>query len=80
MNAPASKFVTYTRLHYGRLANRNPEGPNIGLINSLAVYSAPTSKITASSKPRTAKVGDAITDVWISTSAIEEGNYRYRPG
>ena len=33
------KFVTCTYTHYGRLCPiETPEGPNIGLINSLATY------------------------------------------
>jgi DNA-directed RNA polymerase subunit beta len=40
--------------HYGRICPiETPEGPNIGLINSLATYAASTS--TASSRARTAR-------------------------
>ncbi len=38
VNVQASKFETYTRLTTVAYVNRNPEGPNIGLINSLSVY------------------------------------------
>ncbi|MFQ6023156.1 MAG: DNA-directed RNA polymerase subunit beta [Acidiferrobacterales bacterium] len=61
--------------HYGRVCPiETPEGPNIGLINSLAVY-ARTNEYgfleTPYRKVESAKVGDDIQYL----SAIEEGEY-----
>jgi DNA-directed RNA polymerase beta subunit len=39
VSAPASRSATCTRRHYGRMCPiETPEGPNIGLIGSLATY------------------------------------------
>ena len=61
--------------HYGRVCPiETPEGPNIGLINSLASMRAPTS--TASSRRRTARSKNGkVTDEIEYLSAIEEGQY-----
>ncbi|MEI6413726.1 MAG: DNA-directed RNA polymerase subunit beta [Pseudomonadota bacterium] len=61
--------------HYGRVCPiETPEGPNIGLINSLAVY-ARTNKYGFLETPYR-KVGDGrVTDRIDYLSAIEEGRY-----
>ena len=61
--------------HYGRLCPiETPEGPNIGLINSLAVYSRTNQYGFLETAYR--KVVDAqVTDEVEFLSAIEEGNY-----
>src|SRR5438046_10704143 len=61
--------------HYGRVCPiETPEGPNIGLINSLALY-ARTNKFGFLETPYR-KVKDSKTTSEISyLSAIEEGNY-----
>jgi DNA-directed RNA polymerase subunit beta len=61
--------------HYGRVCPiETPEGPNIGLINSLAVY-ARTNDYGFLETPYR-KINDGIvTDTIIYLSAIEEGNY-----
>jgi DNA-directed RNA polymerase subunit beta len=60
--------------HYGRICPiETPEGPNIGLINSLATFAASTS--TASSRPRTARSIDGkVTDEVVYLSAMEEAS------
>ncbi|MCA1778683.1 MAG: DNA-directed RNA polymerase subunit beta, partial [Xanthomonadaceae bacterium] len=61
--------------HYGRLCPiETPEGPNIGLINSLAVYSRTNSYgflETPYCKVNSGKVTDEVSYL----SAIEEGDY-----
>ncbi|MBN8477989.1 MAG: DNA-directed RNA polymerase subunit beta [Burkholderiales bacterium] len=61
--------------HYGRVCPiETPEGPNIGLINSLALY-ARTNEYGFLETPYR-KVDDAkVTDVIHYLSAIEEGQY-----
>ncbi|GHC37467.1 DNA-directed RNA polymerase subunit beta [Aidingimonas halophila] len=61
--------------HYGRLCPiETPEGPNIGLINSLATYSYANSYGFLETPYR--KVVDRqVTDEVIHLSAIEEGDY-----
>jgi DNA-directed RNA polymerase subunit beta len=61
--------------HYGRVCPiETPEGPNIGLINSLAVY-ARTNDYGFLETPYR-KVGDGrVTDAVEYLSAIEEGQY-----
>ncbi len=61
--------------HYGRVCPiETPEGPNIGLINSLALY-ARTNKYGFLETPYR-KVKDAkVTNEIAYLSAIEEGNY-----
>ncbi len=61
--------------HYGRVCPiETPEGPNIGLINSLACTPAPTA--TASSRRRIARwTDDRVSDQIEFLSAIEEGHY-----
>ncbi|QCI26588.1 DNA-directed RNA polymerase subunit beta [Buchnera aphidicola (Thelaxes californica)] len=61
--------------HYGRVCPiETPEGPNIGLINSLAVY-AKTNKYGFLETPyRTVHLGSVSNDIHY-LSAIEEGNY-----
>ena len=57
--------------HYGRICPiETPEGPNIGLINSLA--SMPGSTSTASSKAPTARSKGKVTDEVVYLSAMEE--------
>ncbi|WP_110648492.1 DNA-directed RNA polymerase subunit beta [Salinicola peritrichatus] len=61
--------------HYGRLCPiETPEGPNIGLINSLATYSK-TNSYGFLETPYRKVVDRQITDEVVHLSAIEEGDY-----
>ena len=61
--------------HYGRLCPiETPEGPNIGLINSLAVY-AKTNAYGFLETPYRRVENCKVTDKIEYVSAIEEGNY-----
>lgn len=61
--------------HYGRVCPiETPEGPNIGLINSLAVY-ARTNKYGFLETPYRRVVDARVTDEVEYLSAIEEGQY-----
>jgi DNA-directed RNA polymerase subunit beta len=61
--------------HYGRLCPiETPEGPNIGLINSLAVY-ARTNRHGFLETPYRKVVDTQVTDEIEFLSAIEEGQY-----
>ncbi len=61
--------------HYGRLCPiETPEGPNIGLINSLAVYSR-TNSYGFLETPYCKVVNGKVTDDVSYLSAIEEGDY-----
>ncbi|WP_136255941.1 DNA-directed RNA polymerase subunit beta [Onishia niordana] len=61
--------------HYGRLCPiETPEGPNIGLINSLATYSH-TNSYGFLETPYRKVVDGQITDDVMQLSAIEEGNF-----
>ncbi len=61
--------------HYGRVCPiETPEGPNIGLINSLAVY-ARTNKYGFLETPYRKVIGGRATLEIEYLSAIEEGNY-----
>ncbi|MEZ5589560.1 MAG: DNA-directed RNA polymerase subunit beta [Gammaproteobacteria bacterium] len=61
--------------HYGRVCPiETPEGPNIGLINSLAVY-ARTNKYGFLETPYRKVVDSKVTDQIDYLSAIEEGNF-----
>ncbi|HBS52175.1 MAG TPA: DNA-directed RNA polymerase subunit beta [Coxiellaceae bacterium] len=61
--------------HYGRLCPiETPEGPNIGLINSLAIY-AKINKYGFIESPYRKVVAGKLTDEIIFLSAIEEGNF-----
>jgi DNA-directed RNA polymerase subunit beta len=61
--------------HYGRVCPiETPEGPNIGLINSLAVY-ARTNDYGFLETPYRKIVDGKVTDDFDYLSAIEEGNY-----
>ncbi|WP_083235062.1 DNA-directed RNA polymerase subunit beta [Candidatus Marithrix sp. Canyon 246] len=61
--------------HYGRLCPiETPEGPNIGLINSLAVY-AKTNAYGFLETPYRVVENAKVTDKIEYVSAIEEGNY-----
>lgn len=61
--------------HYGRVCPiETPEGPNIGLINSLAVY-ARTNQYGFLESPYRKVVNAKITDEVEYLSAIEEGQY-----
>jgi DNA-directed RNA polymerase subunit beta len=61
--------------HYGRVCPiETPEGPNIGLINSLAVY-ARTNEYGFLETPYRKVVGTRVTDQIDYLSAIEEGQY-----
>ena len=61
--------------HYGRVCPiETPEGPNIGLINSLAVY-ARTNKFGFLETPYRKIENGAVTDQVEYLSAIEESNY-----
>jgi DNA-directed RNA polymerase subunit beta len=61
--------------HYGRVCPiETPEGPNIGLINSLSVY-ARTNKYGFLETPYRRVVNGHVTDEVSYLSAIEEGRY-----
>lgn len=61
--------------HYGRVCPiETPEGPNIGLINSLALY-ARTNEYGFLESPCRKVVNGVATDKIIYLSAIEEGKY-----
>jgi DNA-directed RNA polymerase subunit beta len=61
--------------HYGRVCPiETPEGPNIGLINSLALY-ARTNRYGFLETPYRKVENGAVTDRIDFLSAIEEGNY-----
>nr|MBO2515403.1 DNA-directed RNA polymerase subunit beta [Gammaproteobacteria bacterium] len=61
--------------HYGRVCPiETPEGPNIGLINSLAVY-ARTNEYGFLETPYRKVVNGRVTDEIEYLSAIEEGQY-----
>lgn len=61
--------------HYGRLCPiETPEGPNIGLINSLAVF-ARTNDYGFIESPYRKVVDGRVTEEVEYLSAIEEGNY-----
>ena len=61
--------------HYGRVCPiETPEGPNIGLINSLAVY-ARTNRYGFLETPYRRVVDGQVTDEIMHLSAIDEGNY-----
>ena len=61
--------------HYGRVCTiETPEGPNIGLINSLAVY-ARTNKYGFLETPYRKVKSGRVTDETDYLSAIEEGQY-----
>jgi DNA-directed RNA polymerase subunit beta len=61
--------------HYGRVCPiETPEGPNIGLINSLAVY-ARTNDYGFLETPYRKVVNGAVTDEIVYLSAIEESQY-----
>ena len=61
--------------HYGRVCPiETPEGPNIGLINSLAVY-ARTNEYGFLETPYRKVVDGKVTDEVEYLSAIEEGKY-----
>ena len=66
--------------HYGRVCPiETPEGPNIGLINSLAVY-ARTNKYGFLETPYRKVVNGKVTDDIDYLSAIEEGDFCDCPG
>ena len=61
--------------HYGRICPiETPEGPNIGLINSLATYARVNQYGFIESPYRKVKEG-AVTDEVIYLSAMDEGKY-----
>ncbi len=61
--------------HYGRVCPiETPEGPNIGLINSLAVYARTNSYGFLETPYRQVEAGQ-VTDEIHYLSAIEEGNF-----
>lgn len=61
--------------HYGRVCPiETPEGPNIGLINSLAVY-ARTNSYGFLESPYRKVINGKVTDDVVYLSAIEEGDY-----
>jgi len=61
--------------HYGRICPiETPEGPNIGLINSMATY-ARVNKYGFIESPYRKVVNSKVTDEVIYLSAIEEGKY-----
>ncbi len=61
--------------HYGRVCPiETPEGPNIGLINSLAIF-AQTNEYGFLETPYRKVVNKKVTDEVVYLSAIEEGEY-----
>ncbi len=61
--------------HYGRVCPiETPEGPNIGLINSLAIY-ARINEYGFIETPVRRVVNNRVTDEVVYLSAIEEGNH-----
>ena len=61
--------------HYGRLCPiESPEGPNIGLINSLALYARPN-EYGFLETPFYKVVDGCVTDEIVYISAIEESHY-----
>jgi len=61
--------------HYGRICPiETPEGPNIGLINSMATY-ARINKYGFIETPYRKVAGGKVTDEVVYLSAIEEGRY-----
>ncbi|MBX3708936.1 MAG: DNA-directed RNA polymerase subunit beta [Gammaproteobacteria bacterium] len=61
--------------HYGRVCPiETPEGPNIGLINSLAIY-ARTNEYGFLETPYRKVLNSKVTDEVVYLSAIEEGDY-----
>ncbi len=61
--------------HYGRICPiETPEGPNIGLINSMATY-ARINKYGFIESPYRKVVNNRVTDEVIYLSAMEEGRY-----
>ena len=61
--------------HYGRICPiETPEGPNIGLINSMATYSR-VNKYGFIESPYRKVEGGKVTDEVVYLSAIEEGKY-----
>ena len=61
--------------HYGRVCPiETPEGPNIGLINSLATY-ARTNSYGFLESPYRKVVDNVVTDEIVYLSAIEESSY-----
>src|SRR5271156_928578 len=61
--------------HYGRICPiETPEGPNIGLINSLATF-AKVNKYGFIESPYRRVVGGKVTDEVVYLSAMEEGKY-----
>ena len=61
--------------HYGRVCPiETPEGPNIGLINSLATY-ARTNSYGFLESPYRKVIDGKVTDDIVYLSAIEESNY-----
>jgi DNA-directed RNA polymerase subunit beta len=61
--------------HYGRVCPiETPEGPNIGLINSLALY-ARTNKYGFLETPYRKVTNSKVSNEIVYLSAIEEGNY-----
>ena len=61
--------------HYGRVCPiETPEGPNIGLINSLAIF-ARTNEYGFLETPYRKVVDRKLTDEVMYLSAIEEGKY-----
>ncbi len=62
--------------HYGRLCPiETPEGPNIGLINSLSIY-ATVNKYGFLVTPFRKVIDGKLTDEVVHMSAIEEGKHR----
>ena len=65
----------FTQLTYGRVCPiETPEGPNIGLINSLSCY-ARTNDYGFLETPYRKIVDGVVTDEVDYLSAIEEGNF-----
>ena len=69
------RLETFTPTHYGRVCPiETPEGPNIGLINSLAVFSR-TNKYGFLETPYRKVVNSVVTSDIEYLSAIDESRY-----
>ena len=75
VNVLALRFVMFIQLTYGRICPiETPEGPNIGLINSLATY-AQINRYGFIETPYRKVVDGKVTNDYRYISAMEEGRY-----
>ena len=80
MSARASKCATFHPTHYGRICPiETPEGPNIGLINSLASFSR-VNKYGFIETPYRKVADGVVTSEVIYLSAMEEQKHTVAQG